>query len=311
MAFDHSVWKGGTIALVCLILFTMNVSAWNPAEMQNEIDNTVESNFGSSFDAKFDTTADSDDSSDSDTTRQVDVDTDPQRTSNSDVSDSNEWDAFEQRMNNLDSSFSLGDSDDSNQDTTRRTDDRTDRSSDDQTDDSTTDRSDDSSDDSSDSGSDTVNPSGSTEAQAEQYLHQYINDERRQRGLAPLDFNNDLRETARAKSQDMAQRGYFSHDRPTGENFRDIYTQHGISRSTCRLGAENIARTWFNRDVRTDTGSIVNYDNAQELADGLRRQWMTSSAHRDAILRERYNEHGLGIEITDSGRVYASEHFCT
>lgn len=268
--------------------------------MQNEMDQEFDTAFDSSFESNLDTVS------------QVDSD-------QPSPAESDRWETFDQQMDQLDSDFSDmrtsqrsddtsdswdGWSTDGTSDTTvDRTTDRTqDRSSDDSTRDGSS---------GSDDSQTSVSPSGSTAEKAEEYLHRYINQERQERGLAPLNFDSDLRQTAREKSQDMARRGYFSHTDPDGDNFRDIYTANGISRSECRLGAENIARTWFNRNVQTDTGSTVHYESAEELADGLRRQWMTSDAHRDAILRERYNDHGLGIEITSSGRVYATEHFCT
>lgn len=214
------------------------------------------------------------------------------------------------------------DGDDSSEDTNPDDSDATwnwnnDASDDDDTDDSNDDSSDDSSNDNTndDSDSDSDNEPRSLEEETEQALHDLINDEREQRGLQPFNWDSGLAETADRKSDDMAERNYFSHYDPEGDNFRDIYNQFDYN---CRipyggsiyLGGENIARTWFDRNVRTDTGGTVHYDNAQELADGLRRQWMTSDGHRRAILRPYYENHGLGVEIASDGRVYATEHFC-
>lgn len=169
---------------------------------------------------------------------------------------------------------------------------------------------------SSDSGTDSsTEPSGSLEERTEQVLHQLLNEERKQRGLQPFNYDSELGQTADAKSQDMAENNYFSHNAPNGDNFLDIYRDYGYNcripvGGTTYLGGENIARTWFDTNVRADTGNIVHYDTAEELANGLRRQWMTSDGHRKAILRSYYDNHGLGVEITDDNRVYATEHFC-
>lgn len=302
-ARTQGVWKGAAIVSLFLLLFSGSVAAFDADQMQAEMDATFDDRFGSDFESQFRTFDDFDPVDNTDTTT-------TQRTTQFDsdwMNDVRTVDTDRQTTDRQSDDSDSRDTTDSWSDgTTHDTSDSTDSS--DSTDgDSSTNWGDGSSDTSDDQSTGTQ-PSGNLESQAEQYLHQKLNQERRQRGLHPLDFDSNLQRTADAKSSDMASRDYFSHTSPSGDNFRDLYNQHGVN---CRAGGENIARTWYDRSVRTDTGSTVHYDNAEKLADGLRRQWMTSSGHRDAILRERYNSHGIGIEITDSGRVYATEHFCT
>ncbi len=326
MGFNQTVWKGSIVCFVCLILATVNVAAWDSSEMdqqmddmQAEMDDTFSSKFGSSQTSDSDTT-DSNDDSDSTTNTWNSGDD----TSDSDDDLDREMDDMKDDMDTKFAFFDSSDEDDETPDDSGDSNDDTD--SDDTTDDSDArwdyDSNDDSSSDDSsndntndDTNDDTNTEPVSLEDETEQVLHELINDERQQRGLQPFDFDNGLAATADYKSDDMASRGYFAHTSPTGDSFRDIYDQFGYNcriahGSSIYLGGENIARTWFNRNVRTDSGSTVHYDDAQSLADGLRRQWMTSSAHRDAILRPYYENHGLGVEITDDGRVYATEHFC-
>ncbi len=219
------------------------------------------------------------------------------------------------------------DADDTGDDTDNTIDDSDDETDDNPSDETSDDATDDSgtdgwsSDDSTaDSSQDETDSSGdldtlSFEERTERYLHGLINEERQKRGLTPFNFDSELQQTADYKSQDMAERNYFAHTSPTGDSFQDIYDRFGYS---CRiphggsiyLGGENIAKTWYDRTVRTGSGGSVHYSSAQELAEGLRRQRMTSDPHRKAILRPYYQNHGLGVEITSSNQVYATEHFC-
>lgn len=332
----QTVWKGATVSLVCLILLTVNVSAWDTSDMdakmdsmQAEMDATFAAKFGaadSGSDSTDDTSDTNDDTSDSDATF---GDWNPDDDSTTDLDQ--EMDDMQQEMDAKFAFFGSSDADDDASDDTgddqNTVDDGNDGTNDDTTDDSDAGwNHDDSTDDSSsdDSSDDTTDddsadgPSGqpsSLEEATEQKLHELINNERRQRGLTPFDWDGTLAQTADYKSQDMADRSYFAHTSPTGDSFRDIYNRFGYNcripySGTIYLGGENIARTWFDRSVRTDTGSTVHYDSADELANGLRRQWMTSDPHRKAILRPYYANHGLGVEITSDGRVYATEHFC-
>lgn len=147
-------------------------------------------------------------------------------------------------------------------------------------------------------------------------MHEYVNEERTQRGLNALDFDEDLREIARYHSEDMAQRGYFSHTDPEGNNFADRYDRFNY---TCRVptdgntyytGGENIAYTYYETNVRLDSGEIVHYDTESELARGIVNQWMNSTGHRENLLADYWQNEGIGIYVTDDNKVYATQNFC-
>jgi uncharacterized protein YkwD len=296
----QTVRKGALLSLVCLILFSATATAWSTNDMDAKM-NTMQAEMDATFATTFDAEPAADHSDPA-----VDGDT----TTNDWAWNDGTADHANDPDQEMDRTFGyFGSSDDSsdtgNQDTT---DDSTNRDTGDSgsSDDGT-------SDDRQTDGTDRE-PTG-LEAATEQRLHELINDERQERGLQPFNWDSGLANTADYKSADMADSGYFDHTSPTGEGFRDIYSRFGYGcriphGGTVYLGGENIARTWFNRDVQADHGGIVHYDTAAELADGLRRQWMTSDGHRKAILRPYYENHGLGVEITDDGRVYATEHFC-
>ncbi|GKZ14798.1 CAP domain-containing protein [Haladaptatus sp. T7] len=140
------------------------------------------------------------------------------------------------------------------------------------------------------------------------YVHVAVNEERTKHGLDPLEFDAALRDIARNHSADMGRKGYFEHVSPTGVDPGDRYRREDYH---CLRGAgENIAYTYFDLRVRTDTGDVVRYRTARALARGLVTQWMHSPEHRKNILSKHWDREGIGITYTESGRVYATENFC-
>lgn len=331
MATDKRGWKGAFTVSVFLILIAGNAAAFDMdskmSDMKADMQTTFQNVFGTADttsepeDDSQDTTTDNSDTTDETTniadTGDTSDTTSEQHTwgwsddSNEDSSDESSEPSDEPDDSDDSTDHTWGWSDDSNEDASEG-DDTSDESTDDRTsgwghsDSGEQDQTDDRSDD---------RDALTFEEQTEQIVHDLLNEERAQRGLSPLSFDSDLWETANYKSQDMADRDYFAHRAPTGERFQDIYSDHGVS---CRishggsiyLGGENLAKTWFDRTVRTGSGGNVYYEDEQELAEGLVRQWMNSDGHRQAILRPYYDNHGIGVVLTNSNQVYATSHFC-
>lgn len=149
----------------------------------------------------------------------------------------------------------------------------------------------------------------------EKLVHRYVNERRAAHDLETLAFDTELREIARYHSEDMAENDYFSHVSPSGETMSDRYDKFGYdcraytSENTYYTGAENIAYTYYDTDVRTENGT-ERYTNADELARGIVRGWMNSQGHRENILTAAWNNEGIGIAITSGGKVYATQNFC-
>jgi uncharacterized protein YkwD len=110
----------------------------------------------------------------------------------------------------------------------------------------------------------------------------------------------------------MADREYFSHVSPDGDDFSDRYQQFGYQcraptgDGTYLTGGENIAQTWYDTPIRGG----VQYTTEAELARGLVNQWMNSSGHRENVLADAWRNEGVGISVTDEGKVYATQNFC-
>ena len=99
-----------------------------------------------------------------------------------------------------------------------------------------------------------------------------VNQERSKIGLKPLEMDWELSRVARMKSQDMAQKNYFSHTSPTYGSPFDMMKQFGIS---FRTAGENIA-------------------SGQRTPKEVMESWMNSQGHRANILKPDYTHLGVG-----------------
>ncbi|MBQ7821707.1 MAG: SafA/ExsA family spore coat assembly protein [Clostridia bacterium] len=99
-----------------------------------------------------------------------------------------------------------------------------------------------------------------------------VNEIRAKNGLKGLTHDWELSRVARYKSQDMKDKGYFSHTSPTYGSPFQMMKSFGI---TYRSAAENIARG------QASPQAVVN-------------AWMNSSGHRANILNASFNRIGVG-----------------
>ena len=99
-----------------------------------------------------------------------------------------------------------------------------------------------------------------------------VNEVRRENVLKALTANWELSRVARYKSQDMLNKGYFSHTSPTYGTPFQMIKAFGLS---FRTAGENIAR---------------GYPTPQAVVNG----WMNSSGHRANILNASYTQIGVG-----------------
>jgi len=105
----------------------------------------------------------------------------------------------------------------------------------------------------------------------EQQMLNLVNGERSKLGIAPLKADLALTKAARAKSQDMINLRYFSHQSPTYGSPFDLIKTYGIAYKTA---GENIA----------GNGSVT----------GAHTSLMNSPGHRANILKTSFNTVGIG-----------------
>jgi uncharacterized protein YkwD len=125
--------------------------------------------------------------------------------------------------------------------------------------------------------------------QKEQAVFNQVNYERVLRRLDALVMDERLREVARAHSQDMVLRDFFSHVNPDGDDPFDRIRSGGVSYN---IAGENIA--WNNYP-----------DPAEVAVEG----WMDSPGHRENILRSEFTCTGVGVASDGEGGYYFTQVF--
>lgn len=115
-----------------------------------------------------------------------------------------------------------------------------------------------------------------TIAQMETRVRQRINEVRQEQGLEPLQANERLAKVARAYSQEMATKNFFSHVDPEGDGPAERVRAGGLS---YRIVAENLFKS----------------TNAPEPVPLAVKGWMASPGHRENILRGGVTETGVGV----------------
>ena len=140
-------------------------------------------------------------------------------------------------------------------------------------------------------------------ADIELKVHAGINAERARNGVDPqLSWDDQLGAVARAHSEDMTGRGYFSHDTPEGMGPSDRIDRAGYS---CWKGshygvAENIA-------IEIASGDL------DEVAAEAVQSWMDSPGHRTNLLGRQYDRTGIGVSFgkwKGYDAVYLTQVFC-
>jgi len=113
---------------------------------------------------------------------------------------------------------------------------------------------------------------GTVDEEAEQAMLKLVNSERKKAGLLPVTADVGLTDVARAHSQDMFARGYFSHYTPDGQSPFDRMDKGDI--------------------VYTYAGENLALAPSTDLAmEGL----MNSPGHRANILNSHFNKIGIGV----------------
>ena len=112
----------------------------------------------------------------------------------------------------------------------------------------------------------------SSEITAQKVFDQ-TNIQRQENGLAPLQYNSVLSESATKKAQDMFANNYWAHTSPSGTTPWDFFKSVGYKYS---VAGENLARDFY------DTESLI-------------KAWMDSPTHRANMLNSKYQEIGIGV----------------
>ena len=109
-----------------------------------------------------------------------------------------------------------------------------------------------------------------------------LNADRTAHGLIPVRVDTRLMAIARARSNDMVAKDYFSHTQPDGRNVFDILTASRI--------------TWYG------AGEIIAWNNypMDVTVDVANSQWVNSPGHYSILMSTDYNYVGVGLSIDEA-----------
>ena len=161
-------------------------------------------------------------------------------------------------------------------------------------------------------------PTSSDLPDIEWEVHRLINEERMNRNLPPLEWQEEIVAIARQHSYDMATQGFYDHVNLEGETPTDRAIRSGYP---CRKArsyglAENILRAGLFKE-RTEyrvwfvipAGRSTDWMDSEEIAKKSVDSWMGSPGHRKNILTTRYDRTGIGGAINDE-MIFLTQNFC-
>ena len=129
-------------------------------------------------------------------------------------------------------------------------------------------------------------------AEQEARLHAEVNTHRSVHNLIVLERDPVLDAVARAHSEDMARRGFFSHVNPDGQSPLDRLQASG--RDNFTLAAENVGLT-----------------TRAEPNQQIFQSWLTSPDHRRNLDTPPFNRTGIGIARSADGTWYYTQLYLT
>jgi uncharacterized protein YkwD len=129
----------------------------------------------------------------------------------------------------------------------------------------------------------------------ENLVFEMTNQLRRAKGLAPLSKDDELRNVARAYSDDMLVRRFFDHTTPDGVSFDERISNN--YHHWVRFMGENI---W--------SAFGYNPSNTQKLAKEIVDDWMSSPNHRANLLDPDFTHLGVGVSARN-GTIRATQEF--
>lgn len=146
---------------------------------------------------------------------------------------------------------------------------------------------------------------------AAEAAHVRINDLRAELGRDKLAFDPELAEIATSYARRMADEGFYGHEDPSGDGFKQRYADANYRcDAEGYAGAENILQTHWQETITDDDGEPKYMGTPQTVGTAVANGWWDSPEHRENILLEAWDDEGIGFAKDDENRVYAVQNFC-
>jgi uncharacterized protein YkwD len=142
-----------------------------------------------------------------------------------------------------------------------------------------------------------------TEQKVEEEIISQVNEIRAENGATAVERDRDLQQQAKFHSSEMAEHEELAHDIGVST------TEKRLNDAACSTGGENVALNYKNENVETENGAIGTYDS-ESLAEAIVTNWENSPPHFDGMIDPKWSDTGVGVVITEDGKVYATQKFC-
>jgi uncharacterized protein YkwD len=154
--------------------------------------------------------------------------------------------------------------------------------------------------------------------QVARLVAKYTNRERRNVGLHPFEYDEDLEAIAQYHSDDMVSNQYFEHVSPDGETVDarfdrfDYECPRDMPGSPFGTGGELIEQTQYRDQIRLN-GDLLTLDTPDKLAKAVVEMWMNDDDERDRLTSETWEKHGVGVSVrmqNGEPAVYVTQTLC-
>lgn len=147
-------------------------------------------------------------------------------------------------------------------------------------------------------------------------IHNLVNEERTNHSLSPLKWDEKLAQLAKSHSIDMARNNFLSHINKNGLDPSQRAEKLGIScgknyGDEVKIGVgENILQNALYIEKNVNGTVIVVKRSAKEIAETTVEKWLQKKENKENILDKEYVSEGIGVSITEDGRVYITQNLC-
>jgi len=150
----------------------------------------------------------------------------------------------------------------------------------------------------------------------EMKIHALVNKQRQAYGLNLLKFDPNLAVISRSHSMDMQIHHFFSHTNPAGDGPSQRAKKNKFPCKK-KIGdlihegiAENIFQTYLYNSISYNNGiPHYHWSTAEDIVRSIVKGWMQSPGHRKNILSGTYESEGVGVAISDGGKIFATQNF--
>ena len=158
----------------------------------------------------------------------------------------------------------------------------------------------------------------------EEIFHNKINERRKSNNLKSLKLDLKLSEIAREHSEDMGENNFFEHTNLKGEeptdrannknykckkDYRNYYTD-GIGENIHQGNSYEYTSHPTGLESIFRDRSPQNFYNEEQISEIAVERFMKSKGHREIILTKEYDKEGVGVFITEEGKVFVTQNFC-